>query len=244
VETEITYKGAKNMKVLVVALLGFAILAGQAVAEEKKEMSEKEKLSYSIGYTQGNTMSDFFKKQSVDVDAATMSDAFKTGITGGKPVMTDQEMRDTLAAFDKKLRAQQIEQKKTEAENNKKAGEAFLEANKKKEGVVTLADGLQYKVLKDGTGEKPKATDKVKVNYVGTFIDGKEFDSSVKRGEPAVFEVDKVIPGWTEVLQLMKAGSKWQVFIPSNLGYGAAGAGPIGPNSTLVFEIELLSIEK
>ena len=159
--------------------------------------------------------------------------------------MTEQQMREVMAGLQKSMAAKQAEQIKELSDKNQKAGEAFLAENKKKEGVVTRPSGLQYKVLKDGSGETPKATDKVKVNYKGTLIDGKEFDSSNKLGKPAEFQVNKVIAGWTEALQLMKVGSKWEVFIPSNLAYGDRGAGPmIGPNSTLIFEVELVSIEK
>jgi len=234
------------MKVFVVAVATLALFAGQAVAEEKKaEMSEKEKLSYSLGYTQGAGMGGFFKAQSVDVDNNIIVNGFKDGVTGVKAPMTEQEMKDIMANFQKNMAAKRAEAMKEAGDKNKKAGEAFLAENKKNKGVVTLPDGLQYKILKEGKGNKPTATDKVKVNYKGTLIDGSEFDSSYKRGEPAVFQADKVIAGWTEALQLMKEGSKWEVYIPSNLAYGERGAGPlIGPNSTLIFEIELLSIEK
>ncbi|HTZ18180.1 MAG TPA: FKBP-type peptidyl-prolyl cis-trans isomerase [Dissulfurispiraceae bacterium] len=233
------------MRVFVIAVATLALFAGQAVAAEKAGMSEKDKLSYSLGYTQGANMAGFFKAQSIDIDNNVLLDAFKAGLTGGKASLGDQEMRDTMSNFQKTLTAKRAEAMKETGEKNKKAGDAFLAENKKKEGVVTLPDGLQYKILKEGTGNKPTAADKVKVNYKGTLIDGTEFDSSYKRGEPAVFQADKVIAGWTEALQLMKEGSKWEVYIPSNLAYGERGAGPmIGPNATLIFEIELLSIEK
>lgn len=232
------------MRTLIISVLSIVLFAGQAVAEEKKQMSEKEKLSYSIGYTEGNNMAGFFKAQSVEIDTEIMVKAFKAGLSGIKPALTEQEMRQMLSALQKNITAKQAAGMKEIAEKNKKAGEAFLAENKKKEGVITLPDGLQYKVLKDGAGKTPKATDKVKVNYRGTLIDGREFDSSYKRGEPATFQVNAVIRGWTEALQLMKAGSKWEVFIPSSLAYGEKGAGNmIGPDSTLIFEIELLSIE-
>ena len=232
------------MRVFVIAVLSLVFFAGQAVAEGKKEMSEKEKLSYSIGYTQGSNMADFFKAQSIKVDTDTIIESFKAGLSGAKPVLTEQEMHQILSEFQKTVAAKQAEGMKETAEKNKKAGEAFLAENKKKEGVITLADGLQYKVLKEGTGKKPKATDKVKVDYKGTLIDGREFDSSYKRGEPAIFQVNAVIAGWTEALQLMKVGSRWEVFVPSSLAYGASAAGPmIGPDSTLIFDIELIAIE-
>ena len=233
------------MRVFIIAVLSLAIFAGQAVAEDKKEMSEKEKLSYSIGYSQGSSMAGFFKAQSVDVDTNTMIEAFKSGLSGTTPALSEQNMREIIAGFQKDLAAKQAEHMKELSDKNQKAGEDFLAENKKKEGVITLPSGLQYKVLKEGTGEIPKATDKVKVNYKGTLIDGKEFDSSYKLQKPAIFQVNKVIPGWTEALQLMKVGSKWEVFIPAGLAYGKRGSPPmIGPNSTLIFEIELVSIEK
>ncbi|MGD0280771.1 MAG: FKBP-type peptidyl-prolyl cis-trans isomerase [Dissulfurispiraceae bacterium] len=234
------------MRVFVIAVLSVVLFAGQAVAEEKKQMSEKEKLSYSIGYTQGINLAGNLKAQSVDVDTNTIIEAFKTGLSGTAPVLTEQEMRQIISELQKSIAAKQSELMKEAAEKNKKAGESFLAENMKKIGVVTLPDGLQYKVMKEGTGEIPKATDKVKVNYRGTLIDGKEFDSSYKRGEPAVFPVKGgIIAGWTEALQLMRVGSKWELFIPSGLAYGTRAASPlVGPNSTLIFEIELLSIEK
>lgn len=233
------------MRVFVIAVLSLALFTGQAVAEDKKEMSEKEKLSYSIGYMQGSSMAGFFKAQSIDVDTNIIIDAFKAGLTGAKPALTEQEMREIIAGFKKSMSAKHAELMKESSDKNKTAGEVFLAENKGKEGVVTVPSGLQYKVLKEGTGETPKATDKVEVNYKGTLIDGREFDSSYKLGKPAVFQVNKVITGWTEALQMMKVGSKWKVFIPANLAYGDRGAGQIiGPNSTLIFEIELVSIEK
>ncbi len=238
-------KRSKFMKVFIIAALTLALCAGQTVAAEKKEMSEKEKLSYSLGYTQGSSMDGFFKAQSIDVDKNILIKAIKDGLSGAKPSLTDEEMRATMAAFQKNIMAKRAEAMKESAEKSKKAAEVYLEANKKKEGVVTLPSGLQYKVLTQGTGNTPKATDKVKVNYKGTLIDGTEFDSSYKRGEPSVFQIDKVIAGWTEALQLMKEGSKWEIYIPANLAYGERGGSPlIGPNSTLIFEIELISIEK
>ncbi|MBF0559124.1 MAG: FKBP-type peptidyl-prolyl cis-trans isomerase [Nitrospirae bacterium] len=208
-------------------------------------MSEKEKLSYSIGFTQGSGMAGFLKNQDVDVDTKTVIEAFKAGLSGAKAAMTEQEMHQTMDSFQRNIAARQAEHAKESSEKNKKAGEAFLAENRKKKGIVALPSGLQYRIVKEGSGPMPKATDKVKVNYRGTLIDGKEFDSSYKRGEPAVFQADKVIAGWTEALQLMKTGSKWEVFIPANLAYGERGAGQmIGPNTALVFEIELLSIEK
>jgi FKBP-type peptidyl-prolyl cis-trans isomerase FklB len=159
--------------------------------------------------------------------------------------MTDQDINKVMQAFQKVMKKQQNEKNAADAAKNKKAGKEFLEQNKKKDGVVELPDGLQYKVLKKGTGASPKATDKVKVNYTGTLINGKEFDSSYKRGQPAEFPLNNVIPGWTEALQMMKVGGKWKLFIPSDLAYGDQGRGSvIPPGATLIFEVELLDIVK
>ncbi len=183
------------------------------------------------------------KRNSIDVDIDALVKGLKDSLAGGKMLMTEQEQRETLIAFQKEFQAKQQEKMKALAEKNKKEGEAFLEANKKKPGVKVLPSGLQYKVITEGKGASPKDTDTVTVNYRGTLIDGTEFDSSYKRNEPATFPVKGVIKGWTEALLLMKEGSKWQLFIPSNLAYGERGAGSaIGPNATLIFEVELIKI--
>jgi FKBP-type peptidyl-prolyl cis-trans isomerase len=155
----------------------------------------------------------------------------------------DQEAKEIIAAYQKERAGKMAEEKKKLGEKNKVEGTAFLTENKKKEGVKTLPSGLQYKVIKEGTGKTPKATDTVVTQYKGTLIDGKEFDSSYKRGEPATFPVNGVIRGWTEALQLMKEGSTWQLVVPPELAYGEQGAGPIGPNATLIFEVELVSVK-
>jgi len=159
-------------------------------------------------------------------------------------LMTEEEIRESLSALQKELMEKQAEKTKLMGEKNKKEGEAFLAENKKKEGVVTLPSGLQYKVIKEGTGKQPSADATVETNYRGTLIDGTEFDSSYKRGQAATFPVNGVIAGWTEALQLMKEGAKWQLFVPANLAYGERGAGNvIGPNATLIFEVELISVK-
>lgn len=230
------------MKLLLSVILGAVLLAGPAYSEDKPALKEqKEKVSYSIGMDIGKTM----KKQSIDINPDVLAKGLKDAYTDSKPLMTEEEMRETMTAFQKEMMAKQQERMKVLSEKNKKEGEAFLAENKKKEGIKTLPSGLQYKVISEGTGEIPKATDTVSVNYRGTLTDGTEFDSSYKRGQPATFPVKGVIAGWTEVLQLMKTGSKWQLFIPSNLAYGDHGAGnTIGPNAVLIFEVELLSISK
>jgi FKBP-type peptidyl-prolyl cis-trans isomerase len=170
----------------------------------------------------------------------------KYSLAGGKTLLTDEEVRAALMQLQKDMQEKMQAKAAAEGDANKKEGDAFLAANKTKEGVVTLPSGLQYKILKPGSGPKPTASDSVVCNYKGTLINGTEFDSSYKRGEPATFPVTGVIKGWTEALQLMPVGSKWQLFIPSDLAYGPRGTpgGPIGPNATLTFEVELMSIEE
>ncbi len=226
------------MKLLLAAASLF-LLTGFASAEMQELKTDKDRLSYSMGVATGTQM----KRQSIEVDADMFARGLKDVVSGGKLQMTDQEVQDALMKFQQEMAAKQAEKHKQMAEKNKKEGEAFLAANKTKEGVKTLPSGLQYKIIKEGSGKSPKETDTVTTNYSGTLIDGTEFDSSFKRGEPATFQVKGVIKGWTEALQLMKEGAKWQLFIPSDLAYGERGAGAtIGPNSTLIFEVELLSI--
>ncbi len=223
------------------AFLCTLLMTVQAYGQEQTPLKDKkDKVSYAIGLDVGNAL----KRQSVDINTDVFMQGVKDALSGGTKLMTDEEVRETMTAFTKELAAKQAEATKELGEKNKKEGEAFLAENKKKEGVKTLPDGLQYKVISEGKGASPTATDTVTVNYRGTFVDGKEFDSSYKRGQPATFAVNGVIPGWTEALQLMKEGAKWQLFIPANLAYGERGAGGvIGPNATLIFEVELLSIK-
>ena len=188
-------------------------------------------------------MGENLHKQSVPVDPAILARGLKDGLTGGKTLLTDEEAQAAITAVQNDLRKQQQEKMQEAAAANKKEGDAFLSANKGKEGVVTLPSGLQYKILKEGTGPKPTASDSVVCNYRGTLINGTEFDSSYKRGQPATFPVSGVIKGWTEALQLMPVESKWQLFVPSDLAYGESGRPGIEPDSTLIFEVELLSIQ-
>jgi FKBP-type peptidyl-prolyl cis-trans isomerase len=199
----------------------------------------KEKASYAIGENIGKAM----KKDSVDIDPSILARGIKDAVTGAKPALTDQEAQEALQAFQTEMKAK-MEAKAAEAgAANKQAGDSFQAANKTKPGVTTTPTGLQYKVLTPGTGPKPAASDTVICQYRGTLVDGKEFDSSYKRGQPAQFPVTGVIKGWTEALQMMPVGSKWQLVLPPTLAYGDRGAGPdIGPNSTLVFEVELVGI--
>ena len=205
--------------------------------------TQKEKASYAIGQNIGKNVGGGLKQEGVEVDAASLARGFKDAIAGAKPLLTDEEAKAVMTAFTAEIRAKQTAKLEAEGAPNKKAGDEFLVANKTKDGIVTLPSGLQYKILKEGTGPKPTAADTVTCNYSGTSIDGKEFDSSYKRGAPATFLVGQVIKGWSEALQLMPVGSKWQLFVPADLAYGLPGKAPvIGPNSTLVFEVELLSI--
>ena len=201
--------------------------------------TDKEKQSYAMGMNLGLGL----KRQQMTLDPALVARGMKDVLAGSKTALTEDEARASIQQLQTDVR-QKMEAKAKEAgAGNRKEGEEFLASNKSKEGVVALPSGLQYKILKEGTGPKPTASDTVSCNYRGTLISGKEFDSSYKRGEPASFPVNGVIKGWTEALQLMPVGSKWQLFIPPDLAYGDRGAGAdIGPGETLIFEVELLSI--
>jgi FKBP-type peptidyl-prolyl cis-trans isomerase FklB len=219
-----------------VALGIFFVTAGVCPAQDGALTTEKDKVSYVLGMIVGRDM----KSQGIELNTDSFSRGFKDTVSGAKPMISDQEAEQIMAAF----RSEMGSKAKKLGEQNKKAGEAFLADNKKKEGVKTLPSGVQYKVLKTGTGKMPTASDTVTVHYRGTLVDGTEFDSSYKRGEPATFPLRGVIPGWTEALQLMKTGSKWQIFIPAEKAYGESGAGGvIPPNSALIFEVELVSVQ-
>jgi FKBP-type peptidyl-prolyl cis-trans isomerase FklB len=228
------------MKKHLIPALVLALSATALAAADKPDLTDsKKRVSYAIGLDIGSS----FKQGQIEVDPALLAAGIADALAGN-PALSEAEMRQTLQAFQQEMQAKAMARQQEEGSNNLKTGETFLAANGKKEGVKTTASGLQYKSLKAGAGKSPKATDTVKVHYTGTLIDGTVFDSSVKRGEPVEFSVDGVIPGWTEALQLMKVGDKWQLFIPSKLAYGERGTpgGPIGPNSTLIFEVELLAI--
>jgi FKBP-type peptidyl-prolyl cis-trans isomerase FklB len=208
--------------------------------------TDKEKESYAIGLNIGKSI----HRDGVDVDPNILSRGLKDSLSGAKPALTDDEAKAVMMGLQARVRKQQAEQAQVAAEAakkvgeaNKAAGDAFLAANKTKEGVVTLPSGLQYKILTQGTGPTPKATDTVVCHYQGTLLDNTEFDSSYSRNQPLTIPVSGVIKGWTEALQLMPVGSKWQLFIPPDLAYGPTAKPPIGANSTLIFEVELLSIQ-
>jgi FKBP-type peptidyl-prolyl cis-trans isomerase FklB len=229
------------MKKLIVVALVLSILSSMVIAQKKETpKTKKEKISYSIGVNIGKNM----KTQGIDLDQGLLTQGIKDGLNNSKTAMSDKDMEAAMTSFQQEMMGKMQAKQKVVGEKNVKEGEAFLAANKKKEGVVTLSSGLQYKILKSGDGPKPTKDQTVKCHYRGTLIDGTEFDSSYKRGEPTEFPVGQVIKGWTEALQLMPVGSKWQLFIPSDLAYGPEGRGQtIGPNATLIFDIELISIK-
>jgi len=229
------------MKKFIVVALILSLFGGTVLAQKKgTPKTQKEKVSYSIGVNIGKNM----KMQGIDVDQEFLTQGLKDGLNNAKTTLSEKDMDATMKTFQQEMTTKMQAKQKVDGEKNKKEGEAFLAVNTKKDGVTTLPSGLQYKILKAGNGPKPTANQTVKCNYRGTLIDGTEFDSSYKRGEPAEFPVGGVIKGWTEALQLMPVGSKWQLFIPSGLAYGESGAGQmIGPNAVLIFDIELLSIK-
>src|SRR5207302_6738424 len=226
------------MKNLVIGIT-LATLAAPAFAEDRPALKDaKDKVSYSIGLDIGMT----FQKQKMEINSDVLAAGVKDGLSGAKPLLTPEEVRQVMTQFSKDMREKTAAANKEAAEKNTKEGEKFLAENKAKPGVKTTASGLQYKVEEEGNGTPPKETDTVVVNYRGTLIDTTEFDSSYKRGEPATFPVNRVIKGWTEALQLMKPGAKYQLVIPSDLAYGPGGTGvDIGPNATLMFDVELMS---
>ncbi|MEP6810284.1 MAG: FKBP-type peptidyl-prolyl cis-trans isomerase [Chthoniobacterales bacterium] len=227
----------KNSCVIVALLALLSTGFAQGTTELK---TEKDKVSYSIGLDIGGT----FKKQAMDINLDLLAAGLKDAVEGKKALLTEDQVKETMTAYSKTMMEKQAAKAKEDSAKNAEEGKKFLEANKGKEGVKTTASGLQYKVLAEGSGASPKATDTVIVNYRGTLMNGKEFDSSYKRNEPATFPVNQVIKGWTEALQMMKPGAKYQLFVPTELAYGERGAGQdIGPNETLIFEVELLSVK-
>jgi len=226
------------MRKIIILLVVTFMLVGTAYAT-KKPVTKIEKISYAIGMNIATNM----MAQKLEIDADQLAAGLTATLNKQDTALTPQEMGDVLMAFQQEMQAKKMAEAAAEAAKNEKLAKDFLDSNSKKEGVVTLDSGLQYKVLTKGTGESPKADSMVEVHYKGTLMDGTVFDSSYDRGEPAQFPVNKVIKGWTEALQLMKVGSKWQIVIPANLAYGEQGAPPmIPPNSVLVFDVELLKI--
>jgi FKBP-type peptidyl-prolyl cis-trans isomerase FklB len=227
------------MNYVLVAILSISFLFNICSAAEKVELEDqKNRESYSLGYQFGQGA----KSQGLDINVDIYASGIRDALSGSKPQLSEQEIRQTVLKLQKRFVDARGKELKEMSTKNLAEGKAFLEENKKKEGVIVLPSGLQYKVLAEGSGNTPKAADNVTVNYKGTLINGAEFDNSYKRGQPATFKVNGVIKGWTEALQLMKEGSKWQLFIPPELGYGNRSAGPVPPNSTLIFEVELVAV--
>ena len=229
------------MKKMILAVGMAAALSANVSAESVKVLeNDQQKVSYSFGLVLGKRMQNDLPDLNVDLFMQGVKDAMenKAGL------LSDEQVADVLAKFQRDMQQEQMEKVQKLAEENSKIGADFLAKNKQKEGVVTLESGLQYKVLKEGKGPQPGPDDVVKVHYTGSLINGEVFDSSVERGEPVTFPLNGVIAGWTEALQLMPTGSKWQLYIPSELAYGANGNRSIGPNETLLFDVELLGIEK
>lgn len=238
----------KTTSVLLATAACVMIVALGAVAQTDAPKAEQpsaapldiNKVSYAIGWQMGTSA----KRSPIQLNQDEMIKGLTEALQGKDPSISEDEMKQAMMSFQKDMAAKMQEASIKKAEENLVAGKAFLEENSKKEGVVTLPSGLQYKVIQEGKadGKKPADTDRIKVNYRGTLINGKEFDSSFKRGTPAEFQVNKVIKGWTEALQLMKEGAKWEIYIPSDLAYGSRGTPNIGPNELLIFEVELLEI--
>lgn len=229
------------MKKLVLAMSMASVMSLNACADTVKVLEdEQQKVSYSLGLILGKRMLNDAPDLNVDVFMQGVKDA----IENKAPLLSDEQVVEVLTKYERDMKQQQLEAVKKISEDNKKAGSDFLAQNKNKEGVVTLESGLQYKILTEGKGPQPGPSDVVSVHYTGSLINGDVFDSSVERGQPVKFKVEGVIQGWIEALQLMPTGSKWQLYIPSDLAYGANGGGPIGPNETLLFDVELISIEK
>ncbi|MBU2514593.1 FKBP-type peptidyl-prolyl cis-trans isomerase [bacterium] len=224
----------------VISIMFCFIISPVMAGEKKQPVTEKEKISYGIGLSLGRD----FKQKSIEVDPQMLMLGVEDAIQENQPALTDEQIREAINSLQAKLAAQKQQQDQELADKNLLAGSLFLEENKKKKNVVVLSSGLQYEILREGKGAIPKPEDIVVANYEGTLIDGTVFDSSYKRGQPAEFAVNRVIMGWTEALQLMNTGAKWKLYIPPNLAYGPKSAGPvIGPNSTLIFEVELLEIK-
>jgi FKBP-type peptidyl-prolyl cis-trans isomerase len=231
-------------------VFAIVLVCGTAAAQNTPELKTTiEKNSYALGMDLGNQ----FRRASIKVDAALFSRGMKDALSGGKTLMTEEQVRAVISELQGELKRKEADTKKGASENeaelemlgayNAKAGEAFLAANKTKEGIVTLASGLQYKVLKEGNGPKPAIDDTVMCNVRATLLDGTELDDTVKSGQPKTLKIKGSIKAFTEALPLMAVGSKWELFVPPSLAFGESGAGPIGPNATLKYEVELLSIK-
>jgi len=231
---------ALSISLMMIGTVSLCTTDAVSASKSASRWSESQKMSYIFGTRIG----DVSKSNKVAIDSKLMVKGLNDSINGGDLALTKHEITRTMKAFQKKMMAGRKSNMQSKGKDNAMEGRKFLEANKKKKGVVTTASGLQYKVIKEGTGEKPGASDKVRVHYRGTLIDGTEFDSSYKRNKPAEFGLRQVIKGWTEGLQLMKVGAKYELYLPANLAYGHNGPPSIGPDKTLIFEVELLDIVK
>ena len=232
----------KRQLLAILTTLFILLLAIGCTAADKTPKLESliDKVSYSIGLNIGKD----FKAQNIEVNPDLLARGIKDALSDSKPLLTEEEIQEAVGTFQQERMAEAEAMAKEMGEKNLKEGEAFLQENAKREGVVALPSGLQYEVIEEGPGKSPKPGDEVTVHYRGTLVDGTVFDSSYERGEPVTFPVEGVIPGWTEALQLMKEGAKWKLFIPPSLAYGERGAGQvIGPNATLIFEVELISVQ-
>ncbi|MBX9702817.1 MAG: FKBP-type peptidyl-prolyl cis-trans isomerase [Silvanigrellaceae bacterium] len=229
-----------KIKLAAAVVIGLAMSSVCIATDAPVLNTDLDKLSYSIGADLGKN----FKKQGIEINPTAMARGLQDGMNGTS-VLTDDQMKDVLNTFQKQIMAKRNAEFTKTADANKAKGDSFLKENKAKDGVITLASGLQYKIIENGNGEKPGKDDMVTVDYTGTLINGQVFDSSEKTGKPATFKVSQVIPGWTEVLQLMPTGSTWEIYVPSSLAYGNRSiGGAIGPNETLVFKIHLISVKK
>jgi len=227
-------------RIAMITLAAASVVSPLLAADESPLKTQQDKLSYMLGMNIGRDL----KRNDVPVNPDLYLRGLKDSLSGGKTLLTDEEAAQVMNAFRAELREKQTAKQREAGDKNKKDGEAFLAANKAKEGVKTTPSGLQYKAIVQGTGKLPTTNDTVTTHYRGTLVDGTEFDNSYKRGEPASFPVTGVIKGWTEALQMMPVGSKWQLVIPAEIAYGERGRPGIPPNSTLLFDLELLDIKK
>lgn len=229
-----------KMKLVAAAAMGL-MMSSMATANVTSLKTDTDKLSYSIGSDLGKN----FKRQSIDINPTVMAQGISDAMGNGKLLLTDDQMKEVLTKFQKDIMEKRAAEMSKKSAENLATGTKFLAENKAKEGVVTLPSGLQYKIIKNGSGAKPTKEDTVTVEYTGHLISGEVFDSTAKTGKPATFKLSQVIPGWTEALQLMPAGSTWEIYVPATLAYGDRSVGgPIGPNETLIFNIHLISVEK
>ncbi len=231
-----------KIRLVAAAVMGLVMSSTMAASDVTVLKTDTDRLSYSIGEDLGKN----FKRQGIEVNAAAMAQGINDGIANNpKPLLTDDQVKEILAKFQKDIMTKRAADFSKKAEENKASGTKFLSENKTKEGVVTLPSGLQYKIIKNGSGAKPSKEDMVTVEYTGHLINGEVFDSTSKTGKPATFKLSQVIPGWVEALQLMPVGSTWEIYVPASLAYGDRSVGgPIGPNETLIFNIHLISAKK